>query len=100
MNKKVNIIVAMGKMTIPRVANAASNIITNAPVLIVTDSDSEIGSTRDMLTRGVELNNWKYSIPDPEIESWLGLDPKEFRRRYRGAEVRKVLTELVGWFRP
>ncbi|MFL7866265.1 MULTISPECIES: TOPRIM nucleotidyl transferase/hydrolase domain-containing protein [Vibrio] len=95
LTKKINIIVAMGKMTIPRVANAASNIITNSPVLIVTDSDNDIGKTRDMLNRGVELASWRCSIPDPEIESWLGLDPKEFRHRYRGAEMRKMLTKLV-----
>jgi hypothetical protein len=93
--KKVNIIVAMGKMTIPRVANAASKIITNAPVLIVTDSDNDIGGTRDMLHRGVELNSWKYSIPDPAIETWLGMDAKEFRRRYKTTEMREILNERV-----
>ena len=85
----------MGKMTIPRVANAANNIITNAPVLIVTDSDNDFDKTRDMLNRGVELDNWKYSIPDPEIEAWLGVDRREFSRRYKGKEMRTKLTELV-----
>lgn len=93
--KKVNIIVAMGKMAIPRVANAASNIITNAPVLIVTDSDNDIGGTRDMLHRGVELDSWECSIPDPAIESWLGLDAREFHRRNRATEMREILNERV-----
>lgn len=95
LTKKVNIIVAMGKMTIPRVANAAGNIITSAPVLIVTDSDNDIGGTRDMLHRGVELDSWEYSIPDPAIESWLGLDAREFRRRNRATEIREILNARV-----
>ena len=82
-------------MTIPRVANAANNFITNSPVLIVTDSDNDFDKTRDMLNRGVELDNWKYSIPEPEIEVWLGVDSREFRRRHRGQEIRSKLTELV-----
>lgn len=95
LTKKVNIIVAMGKMTIPRVANASTNIITNSPVLIVTDSDNDFDKTRDMLNRGVELDDWKYSIPDPEIESWLGVDRKVLRRNHRGEDMRSKLTELV-----
>jgi hypothetical protein len=93
--KKVNIIVAMGKMTIPRVANAASNIVTSSPVLIVADSDGNFEQTRDMLNRGIELANWKYSIPDPEIESWLGVERREFHRHFRGEEMRTKLHELV-----
>ncbi len=95
LSKKINIIVAMGKMTIPRVANAANNIITNSPVLIVTDSDNDLDKTREMLNRGVELDSWKYSIPDPEIEVWLGVDRKELRQRHRGEDMRTKLTELV-----
>ncbi|MCG7535047.1 TOPRIM nucleotidyl transferase/hydrolase domain-containing protein [Pseudoalteromonas sp. OOF1S-7] len=95
LTKKVNIIVAMGKMTIPRVANAASNIVTQSPILIVTDSDNDFDKTRDMLNRGVELDSWKYSIPDPEIEAWLGLDRREFRRHHRGEMMRSKLNELV-----
>lgn len=95
LTKKVNIIVAMGKMTIPRVANAASNIVTNSPVLIITDSDNDFDQTRDMLNRGIELDNWKYCIPDPEIEAWLSVDRKEFRRKHRGEAMRSKFQELV-----
>lgn len=95
LSKKVNIIVAMGKMIIPRVANASSNIMTKAPVLIVTDSDSEHDRTLDMLNRGVELDSWKYSIPDPSIETWIGVDRKEFMRSYRGDKRKLKLHELA-----
>jgi hypothetical protein len=93
--KKINIIVAMGKMTIPRVANAASNILTHSPVLIVTDSDNDFDKTREMLNRGVELDSWEYAIPDPEIEAWIGVDGRELRRRHRGENMRTKLADLV-----
>ena len=94
--KKVNIVTAIGKMAIPRVANATSNIKTNSPVLIIIDSDGDLDKTREMLNRGVELNNWKYSVPDPAIEEWLGIDRREFRQRYHGSNIRhEKLTELV-----
>jgi hypothetical protein len=95
LSKKVNIIVAMGKMIIPRVANASSNIMTKAPVLIITDSDNEHDRTLDMLNRGVELDSWKYSIPDPSIETWIGVDRKEFMRRYKGETKKLKLHELA-----
>lgn len=96
LTKKINIIVAMGKISIPRVANAATNIITNSPVLIITDSDNDFNRTRDMLNRGVELEDWIYSIPDPEIEAWVGIvDSRKFRRHYRSKEMRSKLAELV-----
>jgi hypothetical protein len=95
LTKRINIIVAMGKMTIPRVANAAARIITSSPVLIVTDSDNDFDATRDMLKRGVELDDWRYSIPDPEIETWLGVDRKVLRKNHRGEEMRSKLNELV-----
>ncbi|MFT4805326.1 MAG: hypothetical protein ACI9YE_002542 [Psychroserpens sp.] len=95
LSKKVNIIVAMGKMTIPRVANASSNIMTKAPVLIITDSDNEYERTLDMLNRGVELDNWKHSIPEPSIETWLGMERKEFLRRYKGGGRSLKLHEFI-----
>ncbi len=95
LTKKINIIVAMGKIGIPRVANASSNIFTNSPVMIVTDSDNEVERTVNMLNRGVELENWVYSIPDPEIESWIGVDRREFRCRYRGDDLKTELRKHV-----
>ncbi|MFQ2071951.1 restriction endonuclease [Aeromonas veronii] len=94
--KKVNIVVAMGKMTIPRVANASLNLISKAPILIITDSDNEYDRTLEMLKRGVELDSWKYAIPEPSIEAWLGVeDPKEFMKKYRCEQRRLKLYELL-----
>ncbi|MEZ8695163.1 restriction endonuclease [Vibrio splendidus] len=93
--KKVNIVVAMGKMTIPRVANATVNIGTSSPVLIVTDSDDDFSGTRDMLKRGVELSNWEYAIPDPAIESWLGVKREDLRRVRRADNMREFLSKQV-----
>lgn len=93
--KKVNIVVAMGKMTIPRVTNATVNIGTSSPVLIVTDSDDDFSGTRDMLKRGVELSNWEYAIPDPAIEPWLGVKREDLRRVRRGDNMREFLSKQV-----
>ncbi|MEH0023126.1 MAG: TOPRIM nucleotidyl transferase/hydrolase domain-containing protein [Desulfobacter sp.] len=95
LSKKINIIVAMGKYTIPRVANAARNISTSSPVLIVTDSDGDIDKTKDMLNRGIELENWTASVPEPMIESWLPIDRDELRKSMRKGSVRKKLSSLI-----
>jgi len=92
--KKVNIVVAMGKMTIPRVANAAAQISTNSPVLIVTDSDNDFSGTRDMLKRGIELPSWEFSIPEPNIESWLGIK-REDLRKIRREDLREYLSKCI-----
>lgn len=95
LTKKINIIVAMGKMTIPRVANAAANISTNSPILIVTDSDNDLERTLDMLKRGVQLDNWVSSIPDPEIESWLSVKRDDLRKSIRhGAKLAELVDNL------
>jgi hypothetical protein len=95
LSKKISIIVAMGKYPIPRVANAAKNISTSSPVLIVTDSDGDLTKTRDMLERGVEFDNWTASIPEPTIESWLQINKDDFRRSTRLEDIRHKLANLV-----
>lgn len=95
LSKKINIVVAMGKYTIPRVANAAMNMVTSSPVLIVTDSDGDLDKTKDMLNRGIEFDNWTASIPEPMIESWLPIDRDELRKSMRKGSVREKLSSLV-----
>lgn len=93
--KKVNIVVAMGKMTIPRVANATPSFGTCSPVLIVTDSDGDFSGTKDMLKRGIELSNWKFAIPEPDIESWLEIRREDLLKLRHGGKVREFLSQQV-----
>lgn len=80
--RSIKIMTAMGKLTIPRVANALrSTFHTEAQVLIVTDGDGDPAGTATMLSNGLEFENWVASIPNPSIETWLGLDPEILRRR-------------------
>lgn len=95
LSKKINIIVAMGKFTIPRVANATINMSSSSPVLVVTDSDGDVVKTKDMLNRGIELESWVASIPDPEIETWLPIGRDELRRTIRKSDMRKKLSSIV-----
>jgi len=79
--RSIKIITAMGKLTIPRVANALkSNFHPDSRMLIVVDGDDDPVGTAAMLTNGMESENWISCIPNPSIESWLGLDRESFRR--------------------
>ncbi|MUZ65681.1 restriction endonuclease [Agrobacterium vitis] len=80
--RSIKILTAMGKLIIPRVANALWNTFdSHSKVLIVTDGDNDPAGTSTMLTNGLEFNDWIAAIPNPSIETWLGLDPEILRRR-------------------
>lgn len=82
--KKIKIVVAMGKHVIPKVANALNNVAgNNVPILIVADSDGDRDKTFSMFNSGISFDNWRASIPDPEIEAWLGLSRVEFQKLRR-----------------
>ncbi|MDO3679733.1 TOPRIM nucleotidyl transferase/hydrolase domain-containing protein [Paenibacillus ehimensis] len=80
-NRSIKIIVAMGKITIPRVANALWNTFYSASkVLIVADGDGDPAATKDMLVKGLEFDEWISVIPNPSIEVWLDLDVDKLRK--------------------
>jgi hypothetical protein len=81
-NRSIEILTAMGKMTIPRVANALwSTLHSESKVLIVTDGDNDPVATKTMLNNGLEFGEWAAAIPNPSIEIWLGRDVEALRRR-------------------
>nr|WP_256873286.1 MULTISPECIES: restriction endonuclease [Pseudomonas] len=80
--RSVKIITAMGKLTIPCVANALWNTFqSESKVLIVTDSDGDPVGTAAMLSQGLEFKDWVPSIPNPSIETWIDIDRDVVRRR-------------------
>ncbi|WP_186121216.1 TOPRIM nucleotidyl transferase/hydrolase domain-containing protein [Burkholderia gladioli] len=80
-SRSIKILIAMGKMTILRVANAVWNTFhSESKVLIVTDGDNDPAGTATMLGNGREFGDWVAAIPNPSIESWLGLDLETLRR--------------------
>ncbi|MGG1515471.1 TOPRIM nucleotidyl transferase/hydrolase domain-containing protein [Paenibacillus oryzisoli] len=80
--RSIKIIVAMGKLTIPRVANAFWNTFySESKMLIVVDADDEPVKTKGMLEQGLEFNEWVSAIPNPSIEAWLDLDVNQLKNR-------------------
>jgi hypothetical protein len=80
-SRSIKILTAMGKITIPRVANAMRNTFySKSKVLIVADGDDDPAGTVTMLSNGLEFSEWVAAIPNPSIETWLGLDINELRR--------------------
>lgn len=96
--RSIKIVAAMGKFTIPRVANALwGTFHTESKVLIVTDGDGDPVGTYTMLSIGMEFKDWVASIPNPSIETWLGLDPEHLRRkggRFRIEQSQRAAHEL------
>lgn len=79
--RSIKILTAMGKMSIPRVANALWNTFhSESRVLIVVDGDNDIHRTESMLASGLEFQDWVTAIPNPSIEKWLDLDIATLRR--------------------
>ena len=78
--RSIKILSAMGKVTIPRVANALWDTFhSESKVLIVVDGDNEPAGTAAMLANGLEFGDWVAAIPNPSIETWLGLDLEALR---------------------
>lgn len=85
--RSIKILTAMGKITIPRVANAMwTTFHTQSKVLIVVDGDNDPTGTATMLSNGLEFPDWVAAIPNPSIETWLGIDLEALRRRGGGKQ--------------
>lgn len=90
--RTIKIVAAGGKHAIPAVANAVhTSVDADTDFLIVVDGDGDQQQTREMLERGIGFSGWRAAIPDPEIESWLGLD----RRALRGSREDRYFQRLV-----
>lgn len=92
--RSIKILTAMGKVTIPRVANAMwNNFHTESKVLIVVDGDGDPVGTNSMLSKGLQFEDWIAAIPNPSIEIWLDLDAQTLRRRGRKIEQSRRAAE-------
>jgi hypothetical protein len=81
-SRSIKILTAMGKITIPRVANAMWNtFLSRSKVLIVVDGDDDPVGTATMLGNNLDFQDWTAAIPTPSIEAWLDLDREALRRR-------------------
>ena len=89
-SRSIKIIVAMGKVTIPRVANALwSTYHFESKMLIVVDGDNDPAGTAAMLSNGVDFGGWVSAIPNPSIETWFDVDRDAFRRGPTTSRIEK-----------
>lgn len=97
-SRSIKILTAMGKISIPRVANALwGTFDSETKVLIVADGDDDPVATEAMLTNGLEFRGWVAAVPNPSIETWLGLNVEALRRRgtkYRVEQSRLAAQHL------
>lgn len=98
-SKKIKIVVAMGKFVIPKVANALHNVAGDSvPILIVADSDNDTEKIVSVFSNNINFKNWKTSIPEPSIESWLSISDirkyKRSRMRYLSEHLENLVAEI------
>jgi hypothetical protein len=95
--RSIKILTAMGKITIPRVANAMwSTFHSKSKVLIVVDGDNDPIGTAAMLGNGLEFSDWVAAIPNPSIETWLDLGAETLRRpRKSRVELSRKAAETL-----
>jgi hypothetical protein len=96
-SRSIKILTAMGKLAIPKVANALWNTFdTKSKVLIVTDADNDPSGTAAMLANGLEFEDWIAAIPNPSIETWLGVDVQLVRKKRQSrASITRTAAETL-----
>src|SRR5208282_174786 len=90
--RSIKIVVAMGKYSVPKVANAMMGYITSEEkILIVVDGDNNIPKTLEMLKKNIYFDRWLVSMPDPTIETSLGINSRVIRRQPITERTRMIL---------
>lgn len=79
--KAIKIAVSMGKHSAPRLANAIHDL-GSPRILIVIDGDGDEAGSLEMLKKRISFDGWKASIPNPAIESWLGIERRSIKTRW------------------
>lgn len=96
-SRSIKILTAMGKIAIPKVANAMWNTLrSDSKMLIVTDADNDPSGTAAMLANGLEFAEWVAAIPNPNMEAWLGVNVQYVRRSGQSrASITKAAAETL-----
>lgn len=70
--RTVKIVVALGKLAVPKIANALWARHRNAAkAILVLDGDGDPAGSLELLTKQLEFSGWTSAIPNPSIEEWL-----------------------------
>ena len=70
-SRRVDIVVANGKLVVPRVVQAVEPQYPPDSVIAVVDSDGRIDSARRMLARALGASEPWVVIANPNVESWV-----------------------------
>jgi hypothetical protein len=92
--KKVRLLVAMGKYSILKLTQAIHTIVEPVTTLIavIMNSDGDVKKTKEMIRQNIVVPNLTLIIPDPAIESWLSFNKQEFMDESRAQYSRGVTT--------
>lgn len=98
--KKIRIIVAGGKYSVSKMANAVRDFSEEKePIILLADSDFDIEQTNQLLTNSLDFDDKIFTIiPDPQIETWFLNDIKnkeDLRKIYNDIKRGKISIEKL-----
>ncbi|AXM95744.1 restriction endonuclease [Pseudomonas plecoglossicida] len=93
--KKIQLISALGKVAVPRVANSVLLARPDVKVLAVVDGDGDIPGSELMLRNNIESDNWTPIVIDPAIETWLGFSLEEITRQRRRGRLMEFYAKAI-----
>lgn len=94
-SRRLDIVVANGKVVIPRVVQAVERQFPPDSVIVVADSDGRADSTRRMLEKSLGGPDHWLVIAHPNVESWITgrvgrLGPEDLRSVATQADLRSI----------
>jgi hypothetical protein len=96
-SRRVDIVVANGKVVIPRLVQALEPQYPPDSVIVVVDSEGRVDSTRRMLARSLGGSEPWVVIANPNVESWVigrhgRLHPDDLRDSATQADLQWIET--------
>lgn len=88
-SKKIQLLSALGKAAVPRLANSALMIRPDVKVLAVVYGDGDVSGSEKLLRANIQSENWTPIIIDPAIESWLGTTLEQMRNEVHSGSLRE-----------
>lgn len=90
--KQISIIVAMGKITVPKVASSIYNRISRKQkIVMVVDSDNDKAKTLQMFEKLLDFDGGEFVIPEPYIEIWFSKDIQNMKKNNKMPKYEEYL---------
>jgi hypothetical protein len=96
-SRRLDIVVANGKVVIPRLVQAVEPQFPPDSVIVVADAEGRVDATRRMLERSLGASEPWLVIANPNVESWVvgrqgRLPPDDLRNAARQADLQWIET--------